>query len=98
MNAEKLENIVVRHEMQFLELKESFNAECIETACAFANAQGMRQQWKSLSCLDERERRVLHSVPCSDNGVGGKIGDRFGQVGAGCFAKYPERTGKYPEK
>lgn len=40
MNAEKLEKIVARHEMQCLELKESFNVECIETACAFANAQG----------------------------------------------------------
>lgn len=40
MNAEELEKIVRRHEMQCLELKESFNAECIETACAFANAQG----------------------------------------------------------
>jgi predicted HTH transcriptional regulator len=37
MNAEELEKIVRRHEMQCLELKESFNAECIETACAFAN-------------------------------------------------------------
>ena len=35
MNAEELEKIVARHEMQCLELKESFNAECIETACAF---------------------------------------------------------------
>lgn len=40
MNAEELEKIVIRHEMQCLELKESFNAECIETACAFTNAQG----------------------------------------------------------
>ena len=35
MNAEELEKIVARHEMQCLELKESFNVECIETACAF---------------------------------------------------------------
>ena len=35
MNAEELEKIVARHEMQCLELKESFNAECIETACTF---------------------------------------------------------------
>ena len=35
MNAEGLEKIVVRHEMRCLELKESFNAECIETTCAF---------------------------------------------------------------
>ena len=35
MNAEGLEKIVSRHEMQCLELKESFNDECIETACAF---------------------------------------------------------------
>ena len=40
MNAEELEKIVARDEMQCLELKESFNVECIETACAFANAQG----------------------------------------------------------
>ncbi len=40
MNAEELEKIVARHEMQCLELKESFNVECIETACAFTNAQG----------------------------------------------------------
>ena len=35
MNAEELEKIVARHEMQSLELKESFNAECIEIAGAF---------------------------------------------------------------
>ena len=35
MNAEELEKIVARHEMQCLELKESFNVEYIETACAF---------------------------------------------------------------
>ena len=40
MTAEELEKIVARHEMQCLELKESFNIECIETACAFTNAQG----------------------------------------------------------
>jgi len=31
MNAEELEKIVARHEMLCLELKEAFNAECIET-------------------------------------------------------------------
>ena len=40
MTAEELEKIVARHEMQCLELKEYFNVECIETACAFTNAQG----------------------------------------------------------
>lgn len=40
MKPEELEKIVARHEMQSLELKESFGIECIETACAFANAQG----------------------------------------------------------
>ena len=40
MTIVELENIVARHEMQCLELKESFNVEIIETACAFANAQG----------------------------------------------------------
>ena len=35
MTTEELEKIVVRHAMQCLELKESFNIECIETACAF---------------------------------------------------------------
>lgn len=40
MTAKELETIVVRHEMQQLELKESFGAETIETACAFANANG----------------------------------------------------------
>ena len=35
MNAEELEKIVARHEMQCLELKVSFSIECIETACAF---------------------------------------------------------------
>ena len=34
MNAEELEKIVARHEMQCLELMESFNGECIETAWA----------------------------------------------------------------
>ena len=33
------------------------------------------QQWKPVSCLDERERRVLHSVSGADEGVGGKIID-----------------------
>lgn len=40
MTTAELENIVARHEMQCLELKESFSVESIETACAFANAQG----------------------------------------------------------
>lgn len=40
MTSEELERIVARHEMHWLELKESFNGECIETACAFANAAG----------------------------------------------------------
>ena len=40
MNAEELERIVARHEMQCLELKESFNVECIETACAFSLREG----------------------------------------------------------
>ena len=35
MNTEELEKTVARHEMQWLELKESFNIKCIETACAF---------------------------------------------------------------
>ena len=35
MNAEELEKIVARHEMRRLKLKEPFNVECIETACAF---------------------------------------------------------------
>ena len=42
MTEKELENAVAAHEMQRLELKESFGAECIETACAFANAQGGR--------------------------------------------------------
>lgn len=37
---EELEKIVSRHEMQRLELKEGFNVESIEAACAFANAGG----------------------------------------------------------
>jgi predicted HTH transcriptional regulator len=40
MTAEEPEKIAARHEMQCLELKESFNIECIETACAFTNAHG----------------------------------------------------------
>ena len=40
MTAKELETVVARHEMQQLELKESFGAESIETACAFANAHG----------------------------------------------------------
>ena len=38
MTSEELETIVCKHEMQRLELKESFGVECIETACAFTNA------------------------------------------------------------
>ena len=37
MTTEELEKIVARHEMQCLELKESFNVEGIESACALAN-------------------------------------------------------------
>ena len=33
MNAEEPEKIVARHEMQCLELKESFNVACTETVC-----------------------------------------------------------------
>ena len=40
MTSEELETIVCKHEMQRIELKESFGVECIETACAFTNAQG----------------------------------------------------------
>ena len=40
MTTIELLKIVARHEMQCLELKESFNVESIETACAFANANG----------------------------------------------------------
>ena len=40
MTLEELDTIVRKHEMQRLELKESFSTECIETACAFTNAQG----------------------------------------------------------
>lgn len=42
MTETELETAIAAHEMQRLELKESFGAECIETACAFANAQGGR--------------------------------------------------------
>ena len=40
MTAEELERTIAKREMSRLELKESFGAECIETACAFANAAG----------------------------------------------------------
>ena len=40
MTAEGIESIIAKHEMQRIELKESFDVECIETACAFANAHG----------------------------------------------------------
>ena len=40
MTAEELERTIENREMSRLELKESFGAECIETACAFANAAG----------------------------------------------------------
>lgn len=40
MSADELESILARREAQTLELKESFDKECIETACAFANAGG----------------------------------------------------------
>lgn len=40
MTAQELEIAIREHEMQRLELKESFGAECVETACAFANASG----------------------------------------------------------
>ena len=36
MNVEELEKIGARHEMRCLELKEAFNVEWIETACAFS--------------------------------------------------------------
>lgn len=40
MTTEELERVIGKHEMMRLELKESFGAECVETACAFANAAG----------------------------------------------------------
>lgn len=40
MTSTELERIAKRHEMRRLEFKESFGVECIETACAFANAEG----------------------------------------------------------
>ena len=42
MNAEELEKIVRRHEVQCLEMKESFNFGYIETACVyFIRRQGV---------------------------------------------------------
>ena len=42
MTTEELEKIVARHEMRCLELKESFDAECLETACALSmRSQGV---------------------------------------------------------
>lgn len=35
MTADEIESIIAKHEMQRIELKESFDAECIETPCAF---------------------------------------------------------------
>ena len=40
MTEKELECAIKAHEMQRLELKESFGAETIESACAFANADG----------------------------------------------------------
>ncbi len=40
MTEKELEIAVNEHEMLRLELKEAFGTECIETACAFANAHG----------------------------------------------------------
>ena len=45
MNVEELEKIGARHEMRCLELKESFNVECIEMACAFAMGRRMETKW-----------------------------------------------------
>lgn len=42
MTDEKIEQLVAKRERQNLELKESFGAETIESACAFANAGGGR--------------------------------------------------------
>ena len=57
MTEEELEKIVARHEMQCLELKESFNVECIETACAFAN--DMPDCGKPGALLKRRERHIM---------------------------------------
>ena len=40
MDEHELERVVQEHEMQRLELKESFGAESLATACAFADASG----------------------------------------------------------
>ena len=40
MTTDELEKIVARHEMQGLELKESFNVECIETLECSRYAEG----------------------------------------------------------
>lgn len=40
MTESELEVVIAKHEMQRVEFKESFDVECIETACAFANAHG----------------------------------------------------------
>ena len=49
MTADEIESIIAKYEMQRIELKESFDAECIETACAFANAHG--------GCIFKRRKR-----------------------------------------
>ena len=60
MTSEELENIVSRHEMQRLELKESFGAECIETACAFTNSQGVVTRKVARKVTRKATRRYLN--------------------------------------
>ena len=67
MTAKELETIVVRHEMQQLELKESFGAETVETACAFANANG---EFRITFSARTRESVAKLGIPPEKFGIG----------------------------
>ena len=67
MTAKELETIVVRHEMQQLELKESFGAETVETACAFANAHG---EFRITFSARTRESVAKLGIPPEKFGIG----------------------------
>ena len=67
MTAKELGTIVVRHEMQQLELKESFGAETVETACAFANANG---EFRITFSARTRESVAKLGIPPEKFGIG----------------------------
>ena len=92
MTAKELETIVARHEMQQLELKESFGAETVETACAFANANG---EFRITFSARTRESVAKLGIPPEKFGIG--LADEVAENESEVAKKVAETNAKVAE-